>query len=96
MLPYFFTFAGNLNLFVPMINRFITTLLLLVILIPCKEFYILRLCVILGVINKIIEPPLHLFIWALTSFWTLCRSCHDRQYYGQSKPVRTVGQGSVL
>ena len=30
------------------------------------------------------------------TFNTLYRSYHDGQFYGQRKPVHTVGQGSVL
>ena len=31
-----------------------------------------------------------------TSLSALYRSYHDRQFYGQRKPVHTVGQGSEL
>ena len=40
--------------------------------------------------------PLDLFIWGFTSPSTLYRSYHDGEFYGQRKPVHTVGQGSVL
>ena len=37
-----------------------------------------------------------LFIYGFTSVSPLYRSYHDREFYGQRKPVHTVGQGSVL
>ena len=54
------------------------------------------------VVDETLSPPkntpvdFYLFIWVLTSLSTLYRSYHDGQFYGQRKPVHTVGQGSVL
>ena len=39
---------------------------------------------------------IYLFIWGFTSLSALYRSCHNGQFCGQTKPVHTGGQGSVL
>ena len=39
---------------------------------------------------------IYLFIWVQTSLSTLYKSYHDGKFYGQRKPVHTVGRDSVL